>query len=688
MTKSLPHARLALYLAGVSISTLTVHLPAQAPPLVIETADYAARFGDASFEFLPRLGGQTGSTHALGLTLLAVERRNSTGSPVSLPVREVGSALATYTRPGFVERYEVRKEGVELSFVFDSLPAGGGDLVARLRVSTELLPGVERATVSELQFVDALGLGVRVGAVTGIDADGKTSPGTMRFAEGELELALPASFVNGAKLPLTLDPLIGKIYSPVTPGVTDSEPDIAYDEDHDVYLLVFTRRDASTSPSVFGVLMDPDATPVGAPFRIADGEAPKVGNLNASDAFVVAYRRGPSDVLMRSVAAGTGAVSAETPLPPPSIGNWQLSVLDVGDNSSTTVDELPLLFAGFGSGPTGFLHGIAVGVPSSGVPQSRRVFFTALGSPIGFGGNYFTEASLTELATPRGFYLIAMKENWLYTGAELELLMSLAHLNGTAHREWVVPHRRHSAPIGKPLVTGDGIDFVLAYAGAMQKVWLEAGSLAFGPLIPKTWSASSLASVDNSYLAGDGNGIRSVDASTCTPCEGQMTAGSDPVIAGRTTNGAPAGQALVAFGMASGVIGVRAFRADHGLLSGLGGSCGGGRALASCARAGNLHFTLGLRSSTPLTPAWLLLGAAKTLFPCGPCTLVVNPEGALLIPAGNTDTTGRAEVVVPLPPMPALVGVKLIEQWLVAAGSGGCAPYGLAFSNGMEVEIQ
>jgi hypothetical protein len=52
----------------------------------------------------------------------------------------------------------------------------------------------------------------------------------VRVAGDRLELALPAAFVDGARQPLTLDPLLGTAFQ-IAIGTSndDGEPDVAYD---------------------------------------------------------------------------------------------------------------------------------------------------------------------------------------------------------------------------------------------------------------------------------------------------------------------------------------------------------------------------------------------------------------------------------------------------------------------------
>ena len=189
-----------------------------------------------------------------------------------------------------------------------------------------------------------------------------------------------------------------------------------------------------------------------------------------------------------------------------------------------------------------------------------------------------------------------------------------------------------------------------------------------------------------------GGEVASLDSASCTPCEGQFllpsTSIGASVLAGRVRGGQPAEQALVAWGYSPNTINIVAFRAADGIVTDLGGGCGqGGEALVSCARVGNVYFTQELRGAASSSPCWLLFGAGPFQFPCGPCSLVVNPACAVVAFAGSTDANGRASAALPLPNVPGLIGLKFREQWLLAA-SGGCAQFGIAFSNGIEVELQ
>ena len=163
-------------------------------------------------------------------------------------------------------------------------------------------------------------------------------------------------------------PLLGPVYSPSVPIATDQQPEIAYDETNDVFLVVFTRLNPAFPDGVGGVLMRPDGTAVGQPFQIADGRRAQVGNIDHRDSFVVAYWRG-SEVHARVVSAATGSVSTSEV----SLGSAE-RVLDVCDNGSPGAEEAPVLFSSHPAPNTGRLDGRTVRILPSGEPAAGNTF--------------------------------------------------------------------------------------------------------------------------------------------------------------------------------------------------------------------------------------------------------------------------------------------------------------------------
>ena len=305
---------------------------------------------------------------------------------------------------------------------------------------------------------------------------------------------------------------------------------------------------------------------------------------------------------------------------------------------------------------------------------------------------------MTPRATPNS-YLVAVGELPVAVGT-FACSVGVVDITQTALSPtfWRVPETAF-----EPDIAGDGKDFMLSYRqtiGGMtvcRRLRADAGSIVAGAAKPIVSSATfpRISRISSSYLLMFKRGAEtfatSIDAATCSSCEGEFRLGAspsfNPVAVCKTVNGRPTNRALVAWREGP-VIEIQAFRADDGIVSDLGGGCAaGGEALVTCARTGNAGFTNELRDAAALSPATFVLGLAQTSFPCGPCTLMVQPAGALIVPVGTTDANGRASLAIPLPNLPGLQGAKLVEQWLVVSLNGGCAQ-SVGFSNALEVQIQ
>jgi hypothetical protein len=168
---------------------------------------YKVHFGD-HMTFYPYVGAdlphqpvswQTTSVRAGGQDLLSRDRR---------PVPSHDGWRCSYDHGAVVERYDVRAEGLEQSFVLAERPPAG-DLVVTGALTTPLrLPvtAAEHGPLS-LQLADGREV-VRYGAAVCIDAAGHTTPMQTVVAGNRIQLRVPASVVASAVFPLVIDPLI------------------------------------------------------------------------------------------------------------------------------------------------------------------------------------------------------------------------------------------------------------------------------------------------------------------------------------------------------------------------------------------------------------------------------------------------------------------------------------------------
>ncbi|HLQ36935.1 MAG TPA: hypothetical protein VK348_03980 [Planctomycetota bacterium] len=106
--------------------------------------------------------------------------------------------------------------------------------------------------------------------------------------------------------------------------------------------------------------------------------------------------------------------------------------------------------------------------------------------------------------------------------------------------------------------------------------------------------------------------------------------------------------------------------------------------------AGNLGFRVGVESAAPGRFALLLLAAAPASIPLvGRCTLLVDPQQPFPGFAVVTSVLGRANVPLPVPNDPGLVGLQVFGQWGIddAAGTPWPPLAGLAASRGARIRI-
>jgi hypothetical protein len=651
---------------------------------------------------------------SLQFTLASVrcgEKELFAGPVTAAPIAASATQIRYEHTPTLTEVYDLRADGAEQSFVLARRPAGHGHLVVRGAITTQL----PLASYSDdgVRY-EQNGRGVAFGAVTGIDANGASVRGSIRAGADFVEWVLPASFVEHAAYPLVLDPLLGSAFSIAsTSGTDDVQPNVAYDTSSDRYLVVWNLVQSSTVAEVRGQFLGGNGSLLGSSFVIeSDGRLatrPLVVNINASNRFLVAFRR--------SVAVGIGFDAG-----------WHVRAVTAADGSmSARVVFEPTPAISFEPFPdecamAGDLRSLAGGSDQAALVVLRRDAFS---SPIpgqSSGERLYTR----KIQVPTsGDPIVGSSQPLLETSDQLQDLAITSH-GGTAGR-WLIVYGRalplattlttiwaqsvdedgqpcgganalqlSLAGVGKPTAaTKDGSHFAVAWQddgtlGIQARSLTVTGNcgsqtIGLGAIVDPTSSGLDtqprlefardkyVLAWKRSFLTGPVPRVfvRGLDPDGCSACGAEWSVdntvlGLDtPAVASRWSGGnILSDEALVVWSNTA-VRGRRFEASGAPQVADLGGGCAGTTGNAPSylgqPRLGDAGFALTLPLPTaPVLGAFV--GFTEVPLPCGPCTLIPNAD--LFIAGGGPHG-------IPIPCDPSWIGGQFTTQWLLFT-SGGC----------------
>ena len=213
----------------------------------VRTKDFRASFTDAGFVAYPIFG--------------AVSPREW---PVRFSLRSAGRGAAAYdvTRKGRAARaastitlphrsvrevFHVGVDSVEQTFVFDALP-GKGDLLLELAVETDLDTEVDGST---LRFAHPEFGGLTYGEAFVVDASGRAQSIERTWRAGAIHFTVPADFLAGATLPVTIDPVISTFGNGFGNTSDDAFPDICYGGDPGRYYVCWQEQTSGSNADVY-----------------------------------------------------------------------------------------------------------------------------------------------------------------------------------------------------------------------------------------------------------------------------------------------------------------------------------------------------------------------------------------------------------------------------------------------------
>jgi hypothetical protein len=682
--------------------------------------DYRVLLTDQGMRFDPALGPKVPATRSLLLRPTAVARgaaRRTLRDPVA-PSQH--GLRATFAHGADLrERYDVRTDGVALSWEFAQRPTGRGDLVVHYAV-TKSLPA-PLAIDGGLRFGDELG-GVQIGGVTGIDANGRRTAGTVRWVDETLELALPDAFVEHAAYPLVLDPLIGTSLGVATGTFADGDPDAAYDAANGRFLVVWRRTFSATDADVRGQFVRPNGQFVGTTIFLGSNGTvtpPRVASMAAADRFGVAWTQSQppfSTVQFQHVDATNGNLGPATTLASSQTSSY--GPADIGADPA----------AGLGGN-----HGFAIVYEDNDLDsiRMRRAWFDSLGGQLfanpvslfldGLLGPTYDQAAVSRAAGPDGWLLVAVRRRSPLTGASaivartVKIDGSVAGIINTVASSnsddlltpdadgydgrWVVAHLRQGSgasfdavvatPVTDAGFTQIAIGTPVTYGGTLLSI-ASAPTVGYGP--GRTWLGyrqTTAQAIPVTTLR-----IAAIDSGSCANCNDPFTApgvgGARIVVATGLSGGSTVSEVSLAVWHDAGNDITGQLLRNHGstgAITDLGGACG---------NAGTADFThepgigsTAMRGTLTNFPPSVL--AAIFNFappgapaPCGACVWTL-PSVTLTPPNGG----GIFNVYFPIPCLPSLVGAQFETQWTVLDLSQAPCPLlpGLSASRRLRLTI-
>jgi fibronectin type 3 domain-containing protein len=216
----------------------------------------------------------------------------------------------SFDRGTVEEKYLLRPDALEQSFIIRSLPADRSDIIVSGRVSTNLVPPADGTAGAKLAFRAGTSDVLTISDAVAVDAAGRRQDLLLAYSSGKVSLTVPASWVAGASLPITIDPLMG---GPVTVdasvgstvaqvnGVPVRVTDVCYNSLQNEWLVVWQEQFGADAFNfdVYAQRVNASGNLVGSAIPVsvtAAGEyEPAVSWAPSVNRYLVAWRHDPAD---------------------------------------------------------------------------------------------------------------------------------------------------------------------------------------------------------------------------------------------------------------------------------------------------------------------------------------------------------------------------------------------------------
>ncbi|MEZ5966780.1 MAG: hypothetical protein R3F56_23275 [Planctomycetota bacterium] len=253
---------------------------------------FKAHFGSEGLTFVPFFGSDAERSWPLGLAAADA----GLGVPLAAATVTRNGSSVTIDRGRLREEYVVDAGGVEQRFVLPSYPSGE-DLVLRLAVTTDLMPGRD---THGLTFACALG---HVGYTSAVAFDGSRRPVavTTDFRDGAIVLRIAGAQLAAAVGPLTIDPRLTTflVAAPQPPNDIWLRPDVAHGDLQRTSAIVYERAYSADDHDVYSQLCDSQGALIAGTGAWIDvsrdyWSKPHVAYQAASRQFLVVAEHGPN----------------------------------------------------------------------------------------------------------------------------------------------------------------------------------------------------------------------------------------------------------------------------------------------------------------------------------------------------------------------------------------------------------
>lgn len=690
-----------------------VGLAATADGLQAIAMDYHADFAAGGVAYTPHLGSAAPRDLPLHWSMREVRRGAELLHRAKPVAPQQHEQSVHYPRGPVLETYDVTARGLKQSFVFAQPIGGDGDLVVRCDWRSELLPQADADGSIDFQWPEVGG--VHLGQVVGIDAAGQRAMGSLRLDGSVLELVLPDAFVDVAKYPLVLDPLIGTGF-PISTSSDSFESDVAVDPVSGTYLVAFQVRASAPSTYVYAQRTSANGSLLAALVSVDSGGTsrhPRVAMLAASQRFLVTWQFstspfGPFDIRCAALDLLTGGRSGIVDVAATVANEFDPAV---GGDVTTSDDDAVVVWCTDAEMSAAQVTVQATGDPIVNPPlllgasstfrrpalnkacgaSARFLVVWEEGSPGEVWARYISR-NLTQLGTPlllsssplddtnpsvdgdNGTFLVTWErvESAVPTFRDIVAVVVVGNTSGIAINQ---PETVVSGVVGEDEMAPDvaylGSRYALVYVQKISPMYDDVRAVLVNP------DCSTCG--QNFQLAGIGVNVR----------EGA------PRITGRWVGPNVSDVAMVSYSEAdrlppfrSDIVGQLIEAQSNGLpITNVGGACALGGTNGSSGGPfvlGNSSFAFRVTGADPNALLFLSLGFPSGGISCGLCALT-NPLAFQF----KVNTNGASTSPFPIPCDPAFAGTNFEWQWvsfLTAFNPCPNAP-GLSASNRLQATI-